>query len=194
MDQSVIDAIAKWPQVPDVYGWLSLDRRGVWRIKGSPVTNAGLVAFIGRNYACDAAGNWYFQNGPQRVFVMLDGAPWILRLATGDQLETHTGLAIADLRHAWLDDQGRLLIATEHGLGLVSDRDLPPLLERVCGMDGAPADEAQLLGLMAGTASPLQLRIGGNALPVSPLRSDRISRVGKFVAEPIPPPDSDACL
>ena len=28
MDESVIRALAKWPNVPAVYGWLSLSRRG----------------------------------------------------------------------------------------------------------------------------------------------------------------------
>ena len=31
MDQSVKDAIARWPDVPAAYGWLSLDARGRWR-------------------------------------------------------------------------------------------------------------------------------------------------------------------
>ena len=39
MDDIVKQAMAKWPDVPNVYGWLSLDRRGVWRIKGDAVTN-----------------------------------------------------------------------------------------------------------------------------------------------------------
>ena len=40
MDDIVKQAMAKWPNVPHVYGWLALDRRGVWRIKGDAVTNA----------------------------------------------------------------------------------------------------------------------------------------------------------
>ena len=27
MDDAVLRSMAKWPNVPDVYGWLSLDRR-----------------------------------------------------------------------------------------------------------------------------------------------------------------------
>jgi hypothetical protein len=84
MDDIVIRAMAKWPKVPVVYGWLSLDRRGRWSIKSGsperpdaashgfePVTNQKLVEFIGRNYTHDAQGRWYFQNGPQRVYVAL---------------------------------------------------------------------------------------------------------------------------
>jgi hypothetical protein len=39
-----------------------------------------LVDFIQRNYDHDADGCWYFQNGPQRVYVELEAAPWVLRI------------------------------------------------------------------------------------------------------------------
>src|ERR1700693_3246190 len=71
MDEVVLRAIQKWPNVPSVYGWLSLDRRGNWSIKGEHIANPAIASFIGRNYARDEKGRWYFQNGPQRVFVTL---------------------------------------------------------------------------------------------------------------------------
>ena len=64
MDPIVIQAMAKWPAVPNVYGWLTLDRRGNWLIKGDRIANAGVTGFIGRNYAADERGRWFFQNGP----------------------------------------------------------------------------------------------------------------------------------
>ena len=79
MDDIVRQALAKWPNVPHCTGWLLLDRRGEWRLRddaaqaagelGSPIRHAALNAFIGRNYECDAQGQWFFQNGPQRVCV-----------------------------------------------------------------------------------------------------------------------------
>ena len=72
MDEVVLRAMAKWPNVPAVYGWLALDRRGNWLIKRETIANDGLNAFISRNYLHDEAGQWYFQNGPQRVYVELD--------------------------------------------------------------------------------------------------------------------------
>jgi len=77
MDEIVSRSMLKWPDVPAVYGWLSLDRRGNWMIKTvagrfERIANAAVREFIGRNYAADAEGRWYFQNGPQRVFVALD--------------------------------------------------------------------------------------------------------------------------
>ena len=55
---------------PAVYGWLSLDRRGNWLIKGErDRERSALREFIARNYQADERGRWYFQNGPQRVYV-----------------------------------------------------------------------------------------------------------------------------
>ena len=67
MDPMVLRSMAKWPDVPDVYGWLSLDRRGNWLLKGERIGNQALRDFISRNYQPDKRGCWYFQNGPQRV-------------------------------------------------------------------------------------------------------------------------------
>ncbi|VVE32765.1 DUF2946 family protein [Pandoraea terrigena] len=90
MDEIVQQAMAKWPNVPHCYGWLALDRRGQWRMRdeaaqaagtaGDPIRHEALLAFIARNYASDDAGQWYFQNGPQRVYVALAYAPFVVRL------------------------------------------------------------------------------------------------------------------
>lgn len=77
MDQVVLRSMAQWPQLPAVYGWLALDRRGNWLLKepGSErfgrIGNAAMRDFISRNYAADERGRWFFQNGPQRVYVQL---------------------------------------------------------------------------------------------------------------------------
>jgi hypothetical protein len=84
MDEAVRQALARWPDVPDCFGWLSLSRRGEWQLPDGPIRHAGLAAFIGRNYEADADGRWYFQNGPQRVFVSLAYTPTVLRLAAPD--------------------------------------------------------------------------------------------------------------
>jgi len=78
MDEMVARSMARWPNVPAVYGWLSLDRRGTWRIKQERVGNAALREFIARNYHADERGCWFFQNGPQRVFVRLDYTPLVV--------------------------------------------------------------------------------------------------------------------
>ena len=139
MDLSVKQALAKWPNVPAVYGWLSLDERGRWHIHdqgdatsggtGALITSPQILAFIGRNYASDEQGRWYFQNGPQRVYVRLDAAPYVLRVAdTGSELMTHTGEIIESVTGWWLDDEGRLYARTNLGGGLIDGRDMEPVL------------------------------------------------------------------
>jgi len=163
MDPSVIAAMAKWPDVPDCLGWLSLDRRGRWRLQGSPVVHAGLAEFIGRNYACDETdrcGAWFMQNGPQRVWVELQATPWIFRL-DGTGFTTHTGLPVGRITAAWLVDNESLCLAGECGFGLVDDRDLQALLEQIRRPDGAHvdgdlADEGELIFDWGGIALPLR--------------------------------------
>lgn len=136
MDEIVARAMAKWPDVPAVYGWLALDCRGRWRLDGDIVRSRNTVQYINRNYACDDAGRWYFQNGPQRAFVDLDYTPWVYVLDGRGDLRTHTGLAAGRLDGAWLDDEVNLLLATEHGPGIVCDRDLAAIAARFCDEQG----------------------------------------------------------
>lgn len=130
MDEAVLRALARWPNVADVYGWLVLDRRGEWRLRvegAEPgferIGNRALRDFICRNYAADARGRWYFQNGPQRVYVELAYAPLVVRLDAAG-LTDHCGRAFGEPRGMWQDEEGSLLLLGELGLGLVDDRDL----------------------------------------------------------------------
>ena len=137
MDNLVLQAMAKWPNVPDCYGWLGLDARGDWYMrddqvqqqgafsvsKGSRLLHDKLIAFISRNYDCDKQGNWYFQNGPQRVFVELEATPWIWRLMPDGGIQSHTGLD-ARMQRCVLDEHGRLYLETELGFGLVHTQDM----------------------------------------------------------------------
>jgi hypothetical protein len=129
MDSVVAHAMAKWPNVPAVYGWLSLDRRGNWLIRSTGATqrferiaNAALREFIARNYEAQADGRWYFQNGPQRVYVTLAYTPLVVHYE-GDALIDHCGRPFAAV-DAYLDDEGSVLMAGERGIALVDDRDL----------------------------------------------------------------------
>jgi hypothetical protein len=128
MDPGVLRAVARWPKVPAVYGWLALDRRGNWLLKDPAgggfgrVGNAALREFISRNYMADERGRWYFQNGPQRVYATLAYAPLVLRYA-GEALVDHCGRATR-ARATFVDEEGSVLILGERGLGLLDDRDL----------------------------------------------------------------------
>src|SRR5512147_855778 len=151
MDDIVRAALKKWPDVPACYGWLALDARGDWymrdervqragpfpQVKGSRILHDKLREFIHRNYAADEHGAWFFQNGPQRVYVELEAAPWVWRVrwdGAAPLLASHTGRA-ATLRSAWLDADGRLYLDTDIGFGIVHSQDM---------LDAAHAIEAGL--------------------------------------------------
>jgi hypothetical protein len=122
MDEAVARSIAKWPNVPAVYGWLALDRRGNWRIKGERVANVALREFIARNYGADEHGRWFFQNGPQRVFVALAYTPFVMHYQ-GERLFDQCGREVS-AKETYVDDEGSVLVLGEHGIGLLDDRDL----------------------------------------------------------------------
>jgi Protein of unknown function (DUF2946) len=147
MDDIVKQAMAKWPSVPDCYAWLGLDARGNWYMrddraqqlgtfqspgllaKGSRLQHAKLIDFIQRNYEADDAGQWYFQNGPQRVYVELACTPHIWRVAEDFSVASHTG-AIAQVRSAVVDENGWLYLhcalSDRLVLGLVHTQDVLP--------------------------------------------------------------------
>jgi hypothetical protein len=122
MDDIVVRSLAKWPNVPAVYGWLDLDRRGNWLIKGERIGNVALREFIARNYAADERGRWFFQNGPQRVYVRLAYTPFVMHYE-GERLFDHCGGPVEALE-TFVDDEGSVLILGELGIGLLDDRDL----------------------------------------------------------------------
>jgi hypothetical protein len=128
VDAAVLRAMARWPNVPEVYGWLMLDRRGQWRLRspGSDrferIGNQALREFISRNYACDAPGRWFFQNGPQRVFVRLAYTPLVVHFE-GDAALDHCGRGFR-IEQAILDEEGSVLLAGEGVVALLDDRDL----------------------------------------------------------------------
>lgn len=187
MEDWVHRALERWPNVPALYGWLSLDRRGQWRIRGELITRPQIIDTINRNYAADARGCWYFQNGPQRGYMSLAYAPLVLREMDAS-LQTHTGLPVRELQAAALDEEGSLLLLCEHGPGLLLDADLPWALARLqCGE--APADEAQLLEALqqpSGALSGLMLRVDERLLPVQRLDASAIPQHFGFVREPQP--------
>jgi hypothetical protein len=150
MDDIVRQAMAKWPHVPNCYGWLGLDARGNWYMrddrvqalgafasgvpgaKGSRLQHEKLIAFIQRNYEPDDAGRWYFQNGPQRVYVELEHTPWVWRLEANESVpsvptvpivRSHTGRT-AEVLQCVVDAEGLLYLHTNLGFGLVHTQDV----------------------------------------------------------------------
>jgi hypothetical protein len=181
--------MSRWPNVPALFGWLALDRRGRWLIRGEVITRPQIIETIDRNYAADEYGRWYFQNGPQRGYMALAYAPLVLRTDTGgDSLQTHTGKPVAQPTQAFLDEEGSILLTTEHGPGLLADTDLDWALSRFEGAAGA-VDEAQLaqaLALPSGAATSLSLRIAAVRLPLVRLDTAAAPSALGFVRDPQP--------
>jgi len=192
MDEIVRRAIAKWPNVPSVYNWLSLDRRGNWLVKNERIANSAVVDFIGRNYERDDQRRWYFQNGPQRVFVNLAYTPFIYRLESapgGAELRTHTDRFAHEPSAVWMDEKGDVLVQTELGIGLIIDRDLPLVLERLTTRAGETLDDSmleRLIGPSALSGVNVQLRVGGRALDLQRIRSTDVPT--RFDFDPAPQP------
>jgi hypothetical protein len=141
MDDIVRQAMAKWPNVPDCYGWLGLDSRGQWWMrddkaqamgafqsglpgaKGSLLRHEKLIDFIQRNYEVDDQGCWYFQNGPQRVYIELEATPHVWRLSDDFEVHSQTG-SVVKADRCLLDETGHVYLSTANGLGLVHTLDV----------------------------------------------------------------------
>jgi hypothetical protein len=172
MDDIVRQAMAKWPNVPNCYGWLGLDDRGNWymrddrvqaagpfpQAKGSLLKHEKLIDFIQRNYERDAQGQWFFQNGPQRVYVELAATPWIWRVSGADAVASHTGLP-AQVHSCLVDEQGRLYLETDRGFGLVHTQDIVRASEAVESGQWQPQEvrAADLPARYGYVTSPAQL-------------------------------------
>jgi hypothetical protein len=164
MDDIVRQAIAKWPNVPHCWAWLGLDARGNWymrddrtqaagpfpRAKGSLLRHEKLIDFIHRNYECDGEGRWFFQNGPQRVYVELEATPYIWRIGSDGAVTSHTGRS-AKAKAAVLDEAGRVYLDTDIGFGLVHTLDVEA---------AADAIEAGIWPMQAIASAELPQRFG----------------------------------
>jgi hypothetical protein len=186
MDEIVKQALARWPNVPDCTGWLRLDARGNWRMcdeaaqaqnaPGTPIRHAALIGFINRNYERDEHGQWFFQNGPQRVYVELEYTPWVVRLSRDESglpaLTDHAGQPFAPVA-AYLDEQGAVLFADDAAparIAVLHDHDLVLFAEFATLADD-------------GASGTLQWRDGAS-LPLQPLRRDEVPARFGFVASP----------
>ncbi|MCB1909027.1 MAG: DUF2946 family protein [Rhodocyclaceae bacterium] len=188
MDESVLAAMARWPNVPAVFGWLGLDRRGNWRLRGEPVDHPGLRDFLGRNYASDESGRFFVQNGPQRVFVALAYTPWVLRLED-EALIRHDRRPFAEPRQALVDDLGSLLLLGDAGVALVDDRDLPAMLDRLCDDHGRRLPDARVEAALTGDTRACRILVDGRSLPLEAITHEAVAVRFGFEPDPRPPGD-----
>jgi len=177
-----------WPTVPDCHGWLSLDGRGQWRLKDEVITHPGLIAYLAANYAGDATGRWWVNNGPQRVHVKLEIAPWIVRLQPDGSFTTHTGRSVEPESPLLIDHAGRVFMATTAGPAALDDRDLATLLNDVHDTAGNQADDesvaARLLEDEPCTGNLLQLQWRGR--PIQRISDETMATKLGFVLDSAP--------
>ena len=195
MDDIVKQAMAKWPNVPHCYGWLALDARGGWRMRdeaaqqanaaGDKLNNATLLGFINRNYGHDDAGRWYFQNGPQRVYVNLEATPYIARTDPAQGLVLHTGAALPAIERLYLTEVGVAIVQAGEIVAQVDDRDVAQLFEAL-ELDGQPAGDEALMRWLDGGAGSLTLRWQGQAVPVERIGGEDLAQRFGFVRTPAP--------
>jgi hypothetical protein len=199
MDDIVKQAMAKWPNVPHCYGWLALDARGGWRMRdeaaqtanapGDRLSNATLVGFINRNYQHDEQGRWFFQNGPQRVFVNLESTPFIARTDPSQGLLLQTGAALETIEKLYLTQAGDAIVQAGEIIAQVDDRDVAQLFEGL-ELDGKPAGDEALLAWLDGargsasTGGTLTLRWRGATIPVERIARDELPGRFGFVRTP----------
>jgi hypothetical protein len=193
MDDIVKQAIAKWPNVPHCYGWLALDARGTWRMRdeaaqhsdapGDKLTNTALVGFINRNYLVDERGCWYFQNGPQRVYVNLEATPFIARTDPQQGFLLQTGQTMGAPDQVFLTETGQLLVTAGAQVAQLDDRDVAQLLASM-EVDGSPASDEALLAWLEGGSGKLVLRWQERRIEVERLGADEAPARFGFVRRP----------
>ena len=196
MDDIVKQAMAKWPNVPHCYGWLGLDARGAWRMRderaqhfgepGDKVTQSALLGFINRNYGADEHGCWYFQNGPQRVYLNLEATPYIARTDPQHGLVLHTGAAFGPLEHAFMTEQGELIVEGGGKVAQLDDRDVAQLVAAL-EMNGAPVDDDALMAWLGGAPGQTVLRYQQHAVPVERIARDSVPARFRFERIPTAP-------
>ncbi|NML33553.1 DUF2946 family protein [Paraburkholderia antibiotica] len=188
MDEIVKQSLVKWPNVPSCTGWLLLDRRGNWRMRdeaaqasgaaGVAIRHEALLGFINRNYEVDERGQWFFQNGPQRVYVELGYTPWVVRLS----VDVDSALALHDQggggfepAAVFVDEDGGILFADRAQparIAVLHDHDLEIFSDHATLAD----HDGSLSGEFHWNA---QL-----ALPLQGIRRDDVAARFGFVASP----------
>ena len=178
MDELVKQALAKWPNVPHCYGWLGLDARGHWRMRdqqaqqqqlpGDKIAHTALLGFINRNYDHDDRGCWFFQNGPQRVYLNLEATPYIARSDPQHGFVLQTGAPLEQIEQVYWCDNGMLILRQGDVVAQVDDRDISQVLDAL-HVDGQAASDEALLAWLENGQGNLMLLHDGKEIAVQPL-------------------------
>lgn len=134
-------------------------------LAGERIHHRGLIEFIARNYSHDEQGRWFFQNGPQRVYVNLSATPHIAHRTVDGELQLHTGEALGNIEQVYLTEDGQLAFQTVHHIAQLDDRDLSHYLPFM-QINNAPANDDALLAWIEGGDAQLEFALGQKRWPI----------------------------
>ncbi|PHV49337.1 hypothetical protein CSQ91_18150 [Janthinobacterium sp. BJB301] len=193
MDELVKQALTKWPNVPHCYGWLGLDARGHWRMRdqhaqqqqlpGDKIAHVALLGFINRNYDHDERGCWFFQNGPQRVYLNLEATPYIARSDPQHGFVLQTGAPLEQIEQAYWCDNGALILRHGDIVAQVDDRDMAQVLPAL-RLDGQAVGDEALLAWLEDAQGNLMLLHNGKEIAVQPLAYASVPQTFGFQQAP----------
>ena len=154
------------------------------KLPGQVIAHRALNDFISRNYDCDSLGRYFFQNGPQRVFITLDKTPWVVRIIPSEkglQLITQCQNSI-EPSSALSDESGNIYIVGKVNQGQLSKQNS----QTVALLHDHDLDHfSQLAKLREETCS-----FGGSwdwqgkQLALDPIHSEEIAARFKFITRP----------
>ena len=154
-------------------------------LPGDKITQATLRSFINRNYSNDEQGRWYFQNGPQRVYVDLEVAPYIAHTEPAHGYVLQTGETLSEIDVAWLSDSGKLFLQGDGKFALLDDRDLAQCMGNLRLNDEIVADEKLMTWLeQQGASGALSLRHEDKQISVNYVVEATVSDRFKFIPRP----------
>jgi hypothetical protein len=193
MDERVKQAMAKWPNVPHCYGWLALDAQGKFRMRdeaaqaahllGDVIRHASLLNFIYQNYESDTRGAWYFQNGPQRVYVELETTPFIVHTDPEQGFVLHDRTPVHEIDQIFMTNDGRLIVQANQKTAMLDNRDLAhcvPLLR----MEGLSVADDDMLNWLSEPKQLLQIELRDELKTVEWIDSHHLQSRFGFIAHP----------
>jgi hypothetical protein len=157
------------------------ERAQVQGLAGEPIRNEALLGFINRNYMHDEQGAWYFQNGPQRVYVDLEATPYIVRTDPQTGFRLHTGEPLMDVERVWMTEEGRFILEGPGKVAMLDDRDAAECLARLRISERSPDEDMLINWLNNPLDGSAVLDYKDRLLTVARISNDALERHFGFV-------------
>lgn len=161
-------------------------------LPGQVIEHLALKEYISRNYARDNAGRYFFQNGPQRVFINLITTPWIaritpnegtLKIVTQCQTEINPSSALSD-------EQGNIYIVGSIEQTICKDLAAQEFKTEICTsialLHDHDLDQFSELAKLHEEACSFggSWNWQGKQLPLDPIHSSELSKLFEFTKDP----------